>query len=228
MLIHMSKPYLCINKIKNIHIHYIQLICILFNKHIPWTTCMSSLFAKKSAPASISESKRMLRCHECRKALRTVLKLMTSTGWYGQHGPPRGLNDTCLAHLRGAWQIFSVLNFWLKRRHRSQSEVLLYHPWRKHLATTFLTQQSIPSISSLGGLAFCVIFLFFLMDLFCWPRIFFGGCHVQPWSPFLSTSLKNTFEQNQLTYDWSPTIFLMYSSCPLPDTSDPITKKTPT
>ena len=80
-IIHISKPYLCINS--NIHIHSIQLQYMqFFQKKTHPLNHMHVVFCKKIS-TSISESKRMLRCHECRfKALRSVLKLMTSTGCF--------------------------------------------------------------------------------------------------------------------------------------------------
>lgn len=88
-------------RIMCIYCKYLYILNILINKY---TTCISfhktsphpyppSLLLCRTVKSSISESKRMLWNHKCRKAWRTVLKLMTSTG-VKQRLVPAGWNKT--------------------------------------------------------------------------------------------------------------------------------------
>lgn len=73
----------CISVYIYIHINIdtCTLHAFLFIKNkIPPRSLRHVVVVSKNQVTSISESKRMLRSHKCRKAWRTVLKLMTSTG----------------------------------------------------------------------------------------------------------------------------------------------------
>ena len=131
---------------------------------------------------SISESKRMLWSHECRKALRTVLKLMTSTGkttraaeltvwtghgfgdfggdfWMGQNGRMTysGHKKRCFFGAQSCWSPCDILE-------------MISSP-KKKLPTNFLTQQGIASNLTRGLRSHKIFFL----AIVCRKFFFLGG-----------------------------------------------------